>query len=490
MSAAALKLAEWRNDPVQFVRENFGVEPDLWQKDVLRSYGKPGRGRVAMQACAGPGKTAVLAWCGWHFLSTTYDPRIPTPHKPEAIAISISGDNLEMNLWKELSLWREASPFLMSEFRWTATKIFQKDHPEKWRIMARSYAKTANPEQQGNVLSGLHSPWILYLLDEIGDMNPIVKLRAEQGLMGSNAIFAKIVAAGNPTSSDGLLHDIAQNPEGWDVIRITGDPDDPKRSPRIDLESTQALIKQRGRDDPWVQAYILGMFPPGGINQLLSPDEVRTAMERNPTPDQYEWAQKRIGIDVSRYGMDPTILFPRQGVAAFQPVEMRHVRDSAVSVNIGNRTLEMKRTWGSEIECFDDTVGWAHGAVDYCRVNGGNPMPVRFDDTKTDDPRYFNRRAEIWMRMAEWIRFGNGAIPNHPRLLKELCAVTYGYKGGKYLLESKDDIKKRLQHSLDFSDALALTFAIPDQPAAAVQQRLANIHQEQEEYHPHARFKR
>lgn len=58
MNAAAQKLADWRNDPVLFVRENFGVEPDLWQKDVLRSYGKPGRGRVAMQACAGPGKTA------------------------------------------------------------------------------------------------------------------------------------------------------------------------------------------------------------------------------------------------------------------------------------------------------------------------------------------------------------------------------------------------------------------------------------------------
>lgn len=461
-------LRRWRLDPVQFVRDNFHVEPNEWQKDVLRTYGDPARPRVrlSMQACAGPGKTAVLAWCAWHFMATVYDPAVSEIHRPEGIAISISGDNLEMNLWKELSIWRDASAFLTDQFRWTATKVFHKDHPEKWRIMARSYAKTANPEQQGNVLSGLHSPWILYLCDEIGDMNPIVKLRAEQGLMQTATVFGRILGAGNPTALDGLLHDIATNPEGWDIIRITGDPDDPKRSPRIDLEETRKIVTQRGRDDPWVQAYILGMFPSGGINQLLTPDEVQTAMGRNPSEDQFGWAQKRIGVDVSRYGMDPTILFPRQGIVAFQPVEMRHARDSAVSVNIGNRVLAMKQQWGSEVEFFDDTVGWAHGAIDYCRVNGGNPMPVKFDDTRTIDSRYYNRRAEIWMRMADWIRFGNGTIPNIPRLQKELCAVTYGYKGGKYLLESKDDIKKRLGHSLDYSDALALTFSAPDVPAS------------------------
>jgi hypothetical protein len=47
------KLRIWRNDPVQFVRDLFSVEPDLWQVDTLMLMVKKGqvRRRVAMRAC-------------------------------------------------------------------------------------------------------------------------------------------------------------------------------------------------------------------------------------------------------------------------------------------------------------------------------------------------------------------------------------------------------------------------------------------------------
>ena len=38
---------------------------------------------------------------------------------------------------------------------------------------------------------------------------------------------------------------------------------------------------------------------------------------------RYEWAQKRIGVDVARFGDDRTVIWPRQGLCAFQPIEMR-----------------------------------------------------------------------------------------------------------------------------------------------------------------------
>jgi hypothetical protein len=48
-----------------------------------------------MQACAGPGKSAVLAWCGWWFLSVQGS----RGEHPKGIALSITGDNLKANLW-------------------------------------------------------------------------------------------------------------------------------------------------------------------------------------------------------------------------------------------------------------------------------------------------------------------------------------------------------------------------------------------------------
>jgi hypothetical protein len=54
------------------------------------------------------------------------------------------------------------------------------------------------------------------------------------------------------------------------VVSITADPDDPKRTPRVDIEWAREQIKLYGRENPWVMAYILGLFPPGSINALLS----------------------------------------------------------------------------------------------------------------------------------------------------------------------------------------------------------------------------
>ena len=50
-SSATTKIREWRENPVQFVRDSFGAEPDEWQVDVLREMGQPGRKRIAMKAC-------------------------------------------------------------------------------------------------------------------------------------------------------------------------------------------------------------------------------------------------------------------------------------------------------------------------------------------------------------------------------------------------------------------------------------------------------
>src|SRR5678816_1892035 len=93
-------------------------------------------------------------------------------------------------------------------------------------------------------------------------------------------------------------------------------------------------------------------------------DDIDAAMRRHLREDAYNWAQKRLGIDVARYGDDLTIIFPRQGLAAFRPQEMRHARGSTVSVDIATKVMGAKQTWGSELELFDATGGWAAGAVD------------------------------------------------------------------------------------------------------------------------------
>lgn len=456
---AARRIRTWRENPLRFVVENFGVEPDAWQRDVLEVFPSQDRDklRIAMQACAGPGKSTVLAWCGWNFLAC-YGER---GEHPKGAAVSVTADNLRDNLWAEFAKWRERSEFLTRAFEWTSTKIFARDHPETWFISARSFPKTANADQQGRTLSGLHAKYVLYLIDESGDIAPSVLRAAEQGL--TTCAWGKILQAGNPTSHTGMLYFAATTQRHlWHVIQITGDPDDPKRSPRIDIEWARTQIATYGRDNPWVMAYILGKFPPSGINSLLGPDDVEAAMKRHLREDEYAWAAKILGVDVARFGNDRSVICPRQGLAVFRFVEMRNARTTEIAARVARAWDK----WHPDAIFVDDTGGYGAGVVDALIAANIPVIPINF--AGAGNPRYYNKRSEMYFEAAEWVKNG-GALPYSPNLLRELVAHTYWIQDGKLRVVEKDQVKKELGgHSPDESDAFVLTFAQPVAPGVPV----------------------
>lgn len=450
------RIALWRATPAQMVRDLWRTEPDAWQIDALDAFADPTKRRISMQACAGPGKSCTEAWLGWNFLICYAD----TNKHPNGAAISITGENLKNGLWKELAVWYNRSPVLQAAFEMNAERISSRAHPQTWYLGARSYSKTADPDAQGRTLSGLHAPFILYLMDETGDMHPAVMRSAEQGL--SNCEWGKIVQAGNTTSQQGCLYQAATTQRHlWHVIPITADPDNPKRTPRVSAEWAGEQIQLYGRENPWVMAYILGEFPKGGVNQLLTVEEVTAAMSKHLRDEEYNWAQKRLGVDVARFGGDRTVLFPRQGLASFHPTVLRSMRTTEIAAHV----MLTKRDWEWEMALVDDTGHWGHGVIDNLIAARSPATPVQFH-APAINPRYANRRAEMWIEMSEWVKRG-GALPNVPELVGELTVPTYSFKNGKFLIEDKDQIKARLGRSPDLADALALTFAVPDLPSTA-----------------------
>ena len=397
--------------------------------------------------------TAVEAVLGWHRLACFAG----VGEHPKGAAVSITADNLRDNLWAEMAKLQSRSPFLLAAFEWTASRIFCKDHAETWFLTARSFPKAADPETIGRTLSGLHSRFPFYLIDESGDMPPQIVRSAEQGFSGCED--GLIVTAGNTTSQNGLLYHVSTVArEHWQVVSVTADPDEPLRTPRVDVEWAREQIALYGRDNPWVQAYILGQFPAGSINALLTVDEVEAAMARNPPKDHYDWSQVRLGVDVARFGDDRTVIFPRQGLAAFPPRILRHQRTTDIAATVAQMANERQ----AERIFVDDTGHWGHGVIDNLMTSSLDALGIQFHGAPID-PRYKNRRAEMWMTMADWIRNG-GAIPNIAGLTKELTGPTYTFSGGKFQLEDKDQVKKRIGASPDLADALALTFAFPDEP--------------------------
>lgn len=459
-------LRRWRWHPETMVREQFGVEPDAWQLEVLRLF--PHNQRIAMKACKGPGKTATLAWLIWNFLATRPCCRIG--------ALSITGANLKSNLWPELALWQSKSAFLMKTFRMTSEVIEHTDprYTKIWWCQARTYQQSADKEQQALALAGLHADYAMAVLDESGGIPQPVMVTAEQVL--ASGIECKVLQSGNPSHTTGPLYTACTSQRHlWKVVTITGDPDDPNRSPRISKQHAQEQIDLYGRDNPWVMVNILGQFPPASINALLGVEDVERAMKRHLRPDAYDWAQKRLGIDVARFGDDRTIIFPRQGLATFQPLVMRGAR----TTEIATKVMHYEQLWqrrGSQdvLILIDDTGHWGHGTVDILWTAGKPVIPITASAPATNK-RYKTVRDELWLNGADWVKKG-GVLPNIPEMVRELTEPTYSFIGGKFVVEPKELVKERLGQSPDYADALFQTFAIPDAPADVMAQLQGRNH--------------
>ena len=463
-------MRQWLNDPVKFVKDNFNVEPDAWQTDALIAL--LNNKRIAMKASKGVGKTTILAWSCWWFMATKTDAKIA--------ATSISWDNLSDGLWSEMAKWLNKSEFLKHQFTWTKTQIYNNDFASTWFMSARTWSKSSSAEQQAGTLAGLHQDNMMFVLDESGGIPLAVMATAEAALandMGDGKKCARLIQAGNPTHLSGPLYEAStRDRKNWYVIEISSDPDNPKRSTRVSIEWARQQIEKYGRDNPWVLINVFGEFPPASLSSLFGYEELRASMSRKIRKEDFILSQKRIGVDVARQGDDTTVLFPRQGLMAFSPVVMRGANNPMVA----SRVIAAKHKWGGEVEYIDGTGGFGSGVIDIMLQRGYSPQEIHFSG-KATDPRYANKRAEMYFRAAEWVKRG-GCLPKDDDLLKELQVIEYTFDNkGRLLIEPKEEIKLKLYgQSPDKSDAFVLTFADQEMMAGIGEAGLLNKLEESE----------
>ncbi len=450
--APADALAYWRKNPVEAVKTWFKVTPDDWQAECLITAFKPGRKRIARISCAGPGKSAELAWEALIFETCFGDEQ----DHPQGACVSINKENLRDGLWKELAKWQRVSDLHRNSFQWTSERFFLKEHPETWFISARTWPKKADPEEQGRTLSGIHSRYIWFGIDEAGSIPIQVKQAAEQALAQSDLVFGCISIAGNPTDKTGMLYRAAYTERQlWDiVISITGDPDDPKRSSRVDIEHCRKMIKVYGRNSPWVKVMILGQFPDEAINQLLSLADVERAEARHVKPSEVSWAAKILGIDVARQGLDQTVMYWRQHALVMPPLRFNIMDGSVIAAHAAQLINEQ----GIDATFVDDTGGYGGSVIDHLRTPlGFKPVPVQYSSAALD-PRFYNRRTHNWWKMAQAIK-EYLAIPDIPELRMDLITPTYSFKQDRMLLEPKEMVQVRLDgRSPNDGDSLSQTF--------------------------------
>ncbi len=470
LAIASDNIRRWREHPAQMVRELFKVEPDAWQEEALEKF--PHKLRIAMKSCRGPGKTATLAWIGWNFLLTR-------PH-PIIGATSSSGDNLKANLWTELARWREQTPILKAAFEMTKTEIFARDHPKTWKMEARTWAKDADQVQIGSALAGLHAQYVMWLLDESGD-HPDAILPAVEAIFAGDPKEAHIVQAGNPRRRSGPLYIACVTARNlWYVVEITADPDDPRRSPRISIEHARNQIATYGRDNPWILVDIFGQFPPADFNALIGIEEVNEARKRYYREHELKGSPRVMAVDVARQGDDASVLCKRWGLQMMPLKKWRNITGIQ-----GAGEIQREWTQWKADACFvDATGGFGSSWIDNLMLLRRAPIGVQYAAAAHDPQRFYNKRSEMAWDFVEWIKRG-GAIADDDNLGAALVSTNYTFKGDRFILEPKEDVKDKLGYSPDEFDAAMMTFAEPIQP---ISQTMFNRPRAPTTYDPFAEF--
>lgn len=441
----------WQKNPAIAIYDWFDITLDTWQEDVAIDFRD--NDRIGLIASKGPGKTAVMAMLTWWFFLTKFQPKIG--------ALSVTKDNLKANLWAELLMLRSKSKLASLSTNDGSEKIGLKGHDNYAFIQARSYPKSANEDEQASALAGLHADNVMFVIDEAGTIPEAVFATADAALttgQEKDKKSAKIMATANPEIPSGTLYRASKGKtvQKWCIHHINGDPEDPKRAPRVSIEWAQEQIDMYGRDHPWVMVNVLARYPKTTDSALLTEEDVEDAMARNYSEREVKNSQVRLGVDVARGGIDDTVLFKRKGLKSYMPDT---IPSTEVGPEIASRVVFKHQEERIERVYVDGTGGYGSSVVDALYHHPGiDVSEIKYNARAQENKRYFNKRTEMWVRMRDWIKKA-GQLPHDSKLIKELTAPKLFFLGGVFRLEEKQQMKDRIGFSPDRADALAQTFA-------------------------------
>lgn len=431
-------LDRYADDPVLFVREVFGAEPDKWQADLLMAVAR-GERRISVRSGHGVGKTTALAWLiGWQLLC-----RFPQ----RTVVTAPTSTQLFDALAADVKAWLGKLPPLLQQL-----VVVKAERIELAASPSESYVsfKTSRAETP-EALAGVHSEgYVLLLADEASGIHEAVFEAAGGSMSGVNATT---VLTGNPVRTSGLFYDTHNRlSDLWYTIHVSC-----LDCSRVAADFVSEQARKYGEKSNAFRVRVLGEFPLADDDTLIPFELVEAARKRDVTP---KLVRPIWGVDCARFGADRSTLAKRKGNVLMEKVKTWGGLDTMEVVgrvkNEWDGTLEPDRP--SEI-CVDSN-GVGAGVADRLREIGLPARDVNVSESPALGDRFSNLRAELWWAARDWLAARDCNICDDEDLGKELILLKYKFtSSGKIQIESKADVKKRGHRSPDVADAFVMTFA-------------------------------
>lgn len=198
----------------------------------------------------------------------------------------------------------------------------------------------------------------------------------------------------------------------------------------------------------------------GGMKAFFT-RELIYGERREPQEEFVEMWETIVGFDPNGGGKDSACAVARKGPKIIALEVFRNIKDP---LDLALMFIEFKRKYDAKKAYCDR--GYGQAVIAIARQQNENIIPVDFGGKSVSDEACINRRAEIYQKFKNWLQ--DGGYLGDPKdkeiieLKRELQCVEYNLRksdDGKIALGPKDDIRKKLGHSPDRADAVALTFA-------------------------------
>lgn len=445
-------VSRYRDDPVLFVKEVLGADPEPEQVEMLESI-KNNR-MTAVKAGHGVGKTTSLSWAILWFMFTRPFPKIPctapTMHQLRDI------------LWAEISKWLSKSEVLKQLFEWTVERLSLKTQGEKWFAVARTATKP-------DAMQGFHSDSLLFVLDEASGINDVIFEPILGALTGEET---RLVMVGNPTRTEGFFHDaFTRNRAKFNCITLNAE-----NSKRVSLDFVQSIIDLYGKESDPYRVRVLGEFPKSQPDTFISLEYIEPAVNGYYNKVD-EVAEKKIepydihlGVDVARFGDDESIIYSVIEYESFYIAKIEEIVYRNTTVELTGRTKNIIRKYNKlypriVVKTNVDETGVGAGVVDELDSNHGDlnyiVIPQTFGGTGgklcDEEILYSNNTGLLWGNVKRLLMAGKLFFEDDGETIAQLSNRKYTIdEDGKIKLERKQDMKKRNAKSPDRADALAL----------------------------------
>jgi hypothetical protein len=380
-----------------------------------------------------------------------------------------SWQQLTKYLWPEIRLWASKADWSILGLRMRRHKELL-DQSIKLENKEAFAIGSANPER----MEGAHGSKLFYVFDEAKAIhkdtwNAVEGAFSTAGTDTEDEAYA--LAISTPGETSGVFYEIHSRKAGyeaWHVIHVT--LEEAIAAGRISLGWVEQCKRLWGETSGIFKRRVLGEFDDSDEEVVIPLSWIEAANERWKEVNGLGNGIVSYGVDVARFGEDKSTIVEKIGNVV-----------GKITYKAKQNTMETVGNVVNKVQYKDDiiavdVIGMGAGVVDRLKelgyavigINVGSKATAKDEAGLTS---FRNLRSQLWWMVREMLDPANNpvlALPPDDKLTGDLTTPKYTYmSNGDIVVESKDEIRKRIGRSTDSADCVMLACYAPIAPQPA-----------------------